>query len=344
MTTPKPKPSGKRRWIYLLLGTVITLSFLAWAFRGISPNLVWQALRGARLEWLGFGLVTYLASFVVRAHRWGTLLGAYHDPGSFKIRQAAVFIGFAGNAVLPASAGEVVRVAVLHRSAGVPFGVALGSIFAERLLDAAVAFLFLLTPLLPGISSSRAGVGNLPIGWIGLFLALFCTSFLIAANYPDAIAGIAERLSRSIGLGKSSTRIGTGVRSLLGGLAALRHPQRGIVAVLESVVVWSLTALTYWAGLLAFGITAPGVMGAVFIQSLVALAIALPSSPGYLGPFEAAIRFGLGIYAVPPDTIIAYALTLRLLMFISLTSIGFGIAARMGLSGADFIKSSKPAP
>ncbi|MDX2240329.1 MAG: lysylphosphatidylglycerol synthase transmembrane domain-containing protein [Leptolyngbyaceae cyanobacterium bins.302] len=327
----------RHRWIYIILGAIITLGLLTWALRGVSPIVIWSAIQTVRWEWLALSLLTYLASFVVRAHRWGILLDARHKPGSFKVRLSAIFIGFAGNAILPASAGEMVRVAVLHRFSKFPFGVIIGSIFTERLLDAAIAFLFLFIPLLAGELANPAGLRTLPIGWIGAALAMLCVAFLVAANHPEAIAHLTATLSCKVGLERFSSRIGTAVRSILEGLAALRYPKRGIFAILESVLIWSLTALTYWTGLLAFGITSPGLIGAFFMQSVVALAIALPSSPGYVGPFEAAIRFSLSLYAVSPNTIIAYALTLRLLMFVSLTLIGYAIAAHLGLSKADFI-------
>lgn len=341
----KKRETSVRRWLYGLLGLIITIVFLVWALRGVSPGVVWQAVQQSQGEWVLLGLITFISSFSIRARRWGTLLGAHHDPGSFKIRQSAVFIGFAGNAILPAHAGEVIRSLILHRFGGVPLGAALGSIFAERLLDAVVAFLLLLIALLSVTQASHLGAvqpGNfssLPVGWIALVLAIACVIFLSAARWPLAIAEFVGKVSRVVGLGRHAPRIEAIVRSLLSGLEALRYPQRGIMAVMESFCIWGMTGMTYWFLMLAFGINTPGPMGALFVQGVVALAIAIPSSPGYLGPFEAAIRFGLGLYAIPPDAIVAFAITLRILMFFSLTAIGFFLATRLGLSWHDFIQS-----
>lgn len=344
---PQLKKGGTsiHRWLYGLLGLIITIAFLAWALRGVSPAVVWQAVQKSQGQWVLLGLITFIGSFSIRARRWGTLLGAHHDPGSFKIRQSAVFIGFAGNAILPAHAGEVIRSLILHRFGGVPLGAALGSIFAERLLDAMVAFLLLLTALLAITQAGNSGgvetlsFASLPVGWITLVLAIACVIFLSAARWPSAIAEFVGKVSRVIGLGRYAPRIVEIVRGLLSGLEALRYPQRGIMAVIESFCIWGMTGMTYWFLMLAFGINTPGPMGALFVQGVVALAIAIPSSPGYLGPFEAAIRFGLGLYAIPPDAIVAFAITLRILMFFSLTAIGFFLATRLGLSWHDFIQS-----
>lgn len=344
MAAMKEKQPSVRPWLYGLLGLTTTIAFLVWALRGVSPAVVVQAVQQSQGEWLLLGLITFIASFSIRARRWGTLLGAHRHPGPFKIRQSAVFIGFAGNAILPAHAGEVVRSLILHRFGGVPLGAALGSIFAERLLDAVVAFLLLSIALLAVTQGGNPGFGSLPIGWIALVLAIACATFLGAARWPDAIAQFLGKTSRAVGLGRWSPRIEAIVRGLLSGLEALRYPQRGITAAIESFCIWGMTGMTYWFCMLAFGITTPGPMGALLVQGIVALAIAIPSSPGYLGPFEAAIRLGLGLYAIPPDAIVAFAITLRILMFFSLTAIGFFLATRLGLSWHDFMVPKFPYP
>src|SRR5262249_17266237 len=129
--------TGAKR-VRVLFGLAVTLALLAWALRGVSPALVWSAMQSSHVAWLGLALISFLASIAVRARRWGTLLGVHRDPGPFRIRHRAVFIGFAGNCVLPAHAGEIARAVVLHRFARIPLGVALGSIVAERFLDVIV--------------------------------------------------------------------------------------------------------------------------------------------------------------------------------------------------------------
>jgi uncharacterized membrane protein YbhN (UPF0104 family) len=68
---------------------------------------------------------------------------------------------------------------------------------------------------------------------------------------------------------------------------------------------------------------------------MVSLAIVLPSSPGYVGPFEAAIRFSLEFYKVSSSTIIAYALTIRVLALLGLVAMACLCMAQLGLSRQD---------
>ena len=99
--------------------------------------------------------------------------------------------------------------------------------------------------------------------------------------------------------------------------------------------MWALIATAYWLSMFSFGITSPGVTGALFVLSIAAVGIAIPSSPGNFGPFEAAFRLALGVYAIPPETIAAYALTLHFLMYASVTTIGMIFAMRLGLKWSE---------
>ena len=74
-----------------------------------------------------------------------------------------------------------------------------------------------------------------------------------------------------------------------------------------SVIVWLNLAFSIWLGLLAFDITGPGLSGAIFLQSVIAFAVAAPSSPGFFGVFEAATRLGLGVYDVPATDMVSFA-------------------------------------
>jgi hypothetical protein len=72
-------------------------------------------------------------------------------------------------------------------------------------------------------------------------------------------------------------------------------------------------------------------MGALFIQSGTALAITIPSTPGYLGPFEASLQVLLGLYHVPTTIILGYAITLRFLMYVTIPIIAVVLAFRLSL-------------
>lgn len=344
MTSIKAALSAKQRWIYLFFGTTVTVILLSWALRDVSLIAVWNTLKVARPEWLFLGWIAYLASYWVRAWRWGTLLTATCDPGRFKTRLSAIFIGFGVSSVLPAYLGEFARATVLSRLDQVPLNAAIGSLFAERLLDVGIVFLFLLLPIWFGQLPHHSNFSQLPIGWIGSVIVMIWIAFLIGASYPNQITNLAEHISKIIGLGRFRTQITSAISGFLSGLTALKQPRRSFTALLETVLVWGLNGITYWSGLIAFGILAPGFPGALLTQSTTALAIAIPYTPGYVGPFEAGIRFSLSVYDIPVPVVIAYAVALRFIMYVTIPIIAGIVVGILSLStpnlGALIIKSS----
>ncbi|MCU0527533.1 MAG: flippase-like domain-containing protein [Elainella sp. Prado103] len=341
VTPPDPANSVAkwRKWGYLGFGTAITLILLAWAFQGVSLVAVGQALQRAQWGWLILGWLAYLACYVVRAMRWQTLLG---QQGRFQTYLAAIFIGFGAGSILPGYGAEVIRAIIPARLDRIPFAAAFGSIFAERILDLGVVFLFLLIPVWWGALPAKAH--HLPLGWLGGAILLIWLILVAAASHPAWVIQQVNRLCCRWGLRRWRSPITASLTHFLAGLAALRRPQQTGIALLQTIGIWGFNAITYWAGLLALGITAPGLLGALLTQSLTALAIVLPSTPGYVGAFEAGIRFSLNLYQVPIDQMIAYAIALRFLMYVTIPVIALAIAARLGLAQEDWWHPPKPDP
>lgn len=336
------------QWVRVIAGALLSCALLVWALRGMALASVWSALETADSGWLGISVLSLLASTSIRARRWGTLLDGVSNPTSFDIRQSAVFIGCAGNCLLPAHAGELVRGLVLQRRGGVSLGLSLGSIFVERTLDLIVLLIFLMVSFLPGLvgQPSHDGLAELRLGSIGLAIVIVCGGIFIVVSQSGKIVGFVEKICVGLGLSRFSVHIVGGLRALIAGLSVLRSPGRAATALVESVLIIGLSVITFWSAMLAFGITSPGFSGALFTQSVTILGMVIPSTPGYVGVFEAAVRFSLEVYDVPIDAIVAYSLALHALIFGSLIAAGVVLALRMGFSWTDMagLSSAKPEP
>jgi len=70
--------------------------------------------------------------------------------------------------------------------------------------------------------------------------------------------------------------------------------------------------------------------GAVFVIS--ALGMAMPSSPGALGVFEAAVVFSLGLFGVDRSQGLAAALVLHMVQYIPITLTGLLVLGKSGLN------------
>ncbi len=101
-------------WVGLLISAVL----LYFALRGLDFGKMWEVLKTAQYIWLIPGIAVYFVAVWVRAWRWHYLLRPLK-----KIPTATMFpvvtIGYFGNNILPARAGEVLRAFVLRKREGV---------------------------------------------------------------------------------------------------------------------------------------------------------------------------------------------------------------------------------
>ena len=329
-STGQPSPQWKR-WLALAVGTAITLILLAWVVKDVSWAAVGQSLGRSHWGWFGVGWVAYMLSYGARALRWGTILENQGFDSSFGTRLAALLIGFGSNSILPAYFGPALRIGILNRRAGIPLELVLGSMFAERMLDLGIVLLFLVVPLsfkaVPSLSTFNASVVLL----LSFGLLCFWGFCLVAAKDPKRTILRLDPVFQLIHRPKLKTQIQTGLLHFLGGLTALSQPWQLVRLLLESLCVWLLNGVTYWTGLLAFEVYRPGFIGALFIQSGAALAIVIPSTPGYIGPFEASLQVLLGLYQIPSAIVVSYAIAMRVVMYITIPIIAIVLGFRLGL-------------
>ncbi|HRE29544.1 MAG TPA: lysylphosphatidylglycerol synthase transmembrane domain-containing protein, partial [Anaerolineales bacterium] len=108
------------------------------------------------------GIAVYFVGVWARAWRWHYLLKpikAISTNTMFPI----VTIGYMGNNILPARAGEVLRAFVLRKQQGVPVSASLATIVVERIFDGVVMLMFVIFNLngLAQLSADSGFVGSI---------------------------------------------------------------------------------------------------------------------------------------------------------------------------------------
>ena len=322
-----------------VLGLTLTVLLLWWVLRDVSAAEVWNRVREADPWLLAGAVLTATFSFVLRALRWRVLLRPSHPDSRFVPRFGATCIGFAVNNLLPARLGEFARAYTLSRTEELNIGASVASLVAERVFDGLVlAFFLFATISLPGFPLGDGSTATLLRRTANFGALVFGLAFFLlwlAARHSDGSIRLFERLAGrflSPALAQRATRI---VAGFLAGLGSLRDTLTFFKALGWSVVVWLNLAVSIWLGLLAFDITAPGLTGAIFLQSVIAFAVAAPSSPGFFGVFEAAARLGLGVYDVPVTDMVGFATSYHILTFLPVTILGLWYIRYFGLSWSE---------
>ena len=115
-----------KKWQFWV-GVLISIVFIWLSLRGLRLEKFWSAVNQANYIWLLPGIAVYFVGVWVRAWRWHYLLGPIK-----KIPTETMFpittIGYMGNNVYPARAGEVLRAVILKRKEGVSVSASLATI------------------------------------------------------------------------------------------------------------------------------------------------------------------------------------------------------------------------
>ena len=332
-TTPETRRSSVD-W-RAVLGILLSIAFLIWALRGISFGQVLRELRAANpLLFLG-AVAAATFPFWLRTWRWKSLIVPVYPQTKFRARFAAVNIGFMANNIFPARVGEFLRAYMLSRQEPVPVVTSLGSLVVERVFDGitlvVLTFIALALPSFPQGTAAGRDVGHVA-SVLAVVFAGIGVIFAAFVLWPRKVVGVTERLVSRF-LPESYCRpVVDALESLLTSLGAIRQPLLLLRLVLWSIALWLVGALSYWLGMLAFGIKVPFLSG-LFLQSLVSFAVALPSSPGFFGIFEAAVRVGLvQLWGVDANKAISFAIGFHIGGYIPVTLMGMYYVWRLGIS------------
>jgi uncharacterized membrane protein YbhN (UPF0104 family) len=320
------------------LGLAVSAALLWLALRNVPLADVSRALRAADAGLFLLCTAVATAIFPLRAIRWRVILAPVAGDMPFGPLWRSTAIGMMVNNLVPARAGEVARAFALTREAPrVSFTTALASLAVDRIFDAIVLlglmFGAMLSPAFPRdarlagmtvpqfASLGMAGVlGLLAASWLAVLLPGRVTALV------RAVAGrVAPRLEgRLVGIAEQG----------LGGLAVLRDGRRFVAVLWWALAHWLVHALALWIGFRAVGLAAP-FSAALFLQGVLGFAVALPSSPGFVGVFELAAATGLAVYGVDETLAVSWAIGYHALSFVPITLFGLVYLLRLGVRLGD---------
>ncbi len=312
-----PEALGKR---FLQPRTFVSFGLAAFIVffivRGLDIDMdnVWQQMRNANLPLLLLAFLTYYFAILIRAFRWRRMLvqvgiDRRHGyqlpgiPGTFQILILSLF----ANCVVPARLGDAYRSFLLKERSGASFGLGLGTILAERLIDVVVMVGVVITAGVivfgadvPGRAEQAflLGVAVVIVGVVGA-LGLWFFRERIERAIPQRFTGHFQRLNKGI-------------------FDILRKP---LPFAGLGVVIWLLDGLRVYlvAESLGASLTIPE---AVVVSMLSALVTIVPFTPAGLGVVEGFMVWLLPQFGVPQDTAVAIALIDRSITYLSLLAIG----------------------
>lgn len=305
------------RRLLTTIGLLTTGVALYLAFRGTNVSEVAHSLSEVGYLWAIPVVGGTLLSIWVRAYRWKVMLAPVKAIPTART-YSATMIGFMANNVLPMRLGELVRAYSIGKSSEISKSSAFATIVVERAFDLLAVLLILGVMLLrysfaPWVQVTGYVALVACAGMFGLMALLrwkrehtLRIFRLVLRRLPEALREKAEGL----------------LHRFLDGLEVLGNWRRLLWTTVLSVFTWLAMASSFYAALLAFRLDVPADASLVLVV-VSALAVMLPSGPGFVGTFEVGARYGLMLFKVPDDVALSYALFYHVVQFIPITLLGF---------------------
>jgi uncharacterized protein (TIRG00374 family) len=290
---------------------VVLLAGAVLFFRSVSSHDVVRSLRAASVPFLLLAALANLLTLSVKSSRWGRILSTLGPIDHLHVLRF-LLIGFAVNAVIPASAGDVSRIYMVSSHTGHRRSAILSTIIIERAVEGvALALLMLIAlPILRVVPWLRRGAVAFEGGILALLLLLTYTAR--RCHTPPAAAR--SKRERFIAVLAESIR-------RVEALSVL------VPVLLLSVAEWILQSVSYWCGLRAFH-QPLGLPEAFVALCAVNLALLARVTPGGVGAYQLAFAASMTLFGVPRAVGLACSTALHVVTLTPPVAIGLALLVR----------------
>jgi uncharacterized membrane protein YbhN (UPF0104 family) len=288
--------------IQALVSLIALAAVIWWASHQEAPEL---PSGGEDIAWLAAALALYAVATLLRGERWHHVLAIAKVRARRSDCYALTTVGYMGNNVLPARAGEALRVVLLSTRCGASKRTLLGSVVAERLLDV-IALAAIFVVVVYGVLSSTVLPTDRP---------LLVASLGVVAVLLGAAALWLLRRHHVFERARDWLRpLADAPRALVG--------REGVVLLAATFVLWAVEAGVYLAVARSVDIDF-SMTGALYLVALTNFVAALPAAPGSIGTFDAAVAFGAGRLGASGSAALSYLILLRFVLYVPITVVGF---------------------
>jgi glycosyltransferase 2 family protein len=305
LLTGAEEPAAPRRRLSrlslagLAISVVCVAGVVWWALHQDPPQFPdtpakWGALAAA--------LALYALATLVRGHRWKSLLAAEGGhPGGTDAHGLNV-VGYTGNNLLHARAGDAVRVFLMAPRAAMSKKAVLGTLLAERLLDLVV------------IVTLFVVVGYFLLGAIGAG----SLEWIVLASAVVAIGGTV-----GVVLVRRNERLHHVAAPILSSTLQLRG-RHGLALLGFTATVWLLEAAVWMSVGAAAGFDMNPIEGC-YLVALASVFALIPSGPGYAGTQDAAAITGILALGGTHSQAVTYLILLRFVIVVPITLVGVAL-------------------
>lgn len=318
--------ASRRTALSFLLGFALIGLFLS-RQDPATLSASWALVKGASPVLYVAAVAVYYTAFPVRAARWRILLRNSGEPAERipRVRDLAeiIYLSWFANSVVPAKLGDVYRGWLLRRTSGVSWSHGMGTIVAERLLDAIVLVTLMLAAAVLAYGdvlgdALGAGAGRcVRDGLHGTDLSCVLLDLLLLGGLVALLLLVGLLLFARHGplLARLLPAAAVAVYARFSGALVLSFGRFGRLLAL-SALAWAAEGAAFWFVGLALGYALPLPL-VIFFSLLQAFITVIPLTPGGLG-FEVLLAGALALHGLDPAAALAMTALYRTISYLSL--------------------------
>lgn len=324
-----------------ILGIIIGGICLAWFAQELDWSALWSHLKTIKPHWVFLSICLLLLEFVLRAFRWRILLRPIENPQN-PIQTMDLFIaqviGGTLNTILPLRVGEIAKPTIASKRTKLPFWSVTATAIMERVYDLfgmVSVLIFMVLFLQPSLTvpiEEQILIQNLQLygGFFGLLALIAMGIFFTLASRKTDSRHIFEKIVRIAPppIQRFFLRLFDG---FVEGLGNTRDIKGIWQAGLLSIILWLNGALAIYFLFQAFSLPLP-FGAACFVSVAIALTVALPQAPGFVGVFHVAMEKTMLLWGQPLLAAQGFALVFWAVSFLPVSLIGIFLFAREDIS------------
>jgi glycosyltransferase 2 family protein len=288
--------------IQALVSLVALAAVVWWASKQEAPHI---PTGGDTIAWVIAGVGLYVLATLVRAERWHQILEHTGVEAKRADCYALTAVGYMGNNVLPARAGETLRVVLLSPRCTAGKRTLISSIVAERVLDVIALLTIFVVTVYGVLETSEVLPTDRP---------LLVTAIGILLLLAAAVAVWVLRKHHFF------ERVRDWLRPLADSPRAVVS-RWGLVLLAGTFLLWAIEASVYWTVAQAIEMDI-SISGALYLVALTNFVAALPAAPGSIGTFDAAVAWGTHRLGVAGSVAVSYVILIRFVLYVPITIVG----------------------
>jgi len=285
-----------------IIGILLSIIGLVWAFHDFQFKSFSSSVAETKFIYIIIACISILFSVWLRAIRWRLLINS--DKINIKQLYNIEMVGYFGNNVLPLRAGEIYRGVLLSNKTGQSKSYSLGTIALERMTDMMgliilFGLLFIFYPLPADIKLWGTRVIIFSIALVFIMLLL---KFIFKSKMDSMLKG-------------------QFISQFLHGLTGINFTN--FLKILGwTLIIWFVYWLDTHLIQYAFDLNMTW-EESLLVLVLTSVAMAIPSAPGMIGTYHAAVKFTM-VTLLNYDVAVsnAFSIILHAYGFLALTGVG----------------------